>query len=110
MRWVDASRDHAEVVECGPLGDRPDVHLVADPVGEELLPAPVDLHVEVAVPVAPHRAGPQPAIGLVANLAAEPLANVAGLGALCHGPKHTTTYTEWIGAQLLDHLTQARAL
>jgi hypothetical protein len=107
MRRVDARRDHAEVIECVPFGDRPDIHLVAESMGKSVLPLPVDLHLEVAVSVGPDGAGPQPAVGLVSDLAAEPLLDVLRLWSHGHNRNHTTNYTEWIGTQLLAHLEVA---
>jgi len=85
------------MVECGPLGDRADVELVGDAVGQPLTPRVASLDVEVPVSVRADRTDPLPTLGAITDLCLESLADVLWLRS-SHDPNHTTGYTELIDA------------
>lgn len=94
---------HAQVIERKSRLDGSDKQLVTIPVSPLFYPDAVDLHIEQAVSVRVHRAGPFPARIRHRYLVNESLRGITEVGTKCH----TTHYTEFIGRQLIDSLVPA---
>ena len=99
MRWIDAQRRLAQVVDREPVRNWTNISLVRHAVGECLSPHAGDLPVEVPVAVATDGAFPDPAFRAPVDLRLKPLSFV-----LWFRSSHPTKFTEFIGHQLLAHI------
>ena len=104
MTWPNAGRVHAQVIQRVALGYWPDVKFVGVPMCQRLAPYSRLFGVEVTVSIGAYCSGPNPATVALRDLFAKAFGGVLRLGPLVHRPKHTTKYTEHIGAQLIEAL------
>jgi len=103
MRWIDATRVLAEVVDREASSDRSHEELVRGPVGKGLFPYAPEFPVEVAIAVGSHGSDPEPAVVSRSDLGLKSLPFVSWFR-----PTHPTKFTELIGHQLMQHV-RARA-
>ena len=108
MRRVNAQRSHTQVVKSIPVRNRSYMKFVGQTMRQDQSPLPVNLLMEIAIPVAANGSAPQPTRLGFPDFRVESDANRLRYRST-HTRNYTTIYTEFIGRALLAQTAPCEA-